>query len=100
MHNRGRVEVHELQRNLQKKATLLLKTERFLSNITFSSDDIVKVIQNLDSEKAHGHDRILIRMLIICGPSVCKPLEIIFKSCLKSWIFPLEWKKNKCCSTS
>ena len=32
-------------------------------------------------------------MLKICGPSICKPLEIIFKSCLESEIFPLEWKK-------
>ena len=32
-------------------------------------------------------------MLKICGPSICKPLEIIFKSCLESGIFPLEWKK-------
>ena len=37
---------------------LLLKTDRFLSNITFPSDDILKIIQNLDSEKVHGFDRI------------------------------------------
>ena len=72
---------------------LLLKTDKFLSNITFSSDDILKIIQNLDSQKAHGHNRISIRMLKICGPSICKPLEIIFKSCLESGIFPIEWEK-------
>ena len=33
-------------------------------------------------------------MLKICGPSICKPLEILFKSCLESRIFPLEWKKE------
>ena len=43
---------------------LLLKTDKFLSNINFSSVDILKAIQNLDSEKAHGHDRTSIRMLI------------------------------------
>ena len=32
-------------------------------------------------------------MLKICGPSICKPLKIIFKCCLESGIFPLEWKK-------
>ena len=32
-------------------------------------------------------------MLKICGPSICKPLEMIFKSFLESGIFPLEWKK-------
>ena len=43
----------------------LLKTDRFLSNVTFSSDHILKIIQNLGSEKAHGFDRISIRMLKI-----------------------------------
>ena len=72
---------------------LWLKTDKFLLNITFSSDDILKIIQNIDSEKAHGYDRTSIRMLKICGPSICKPLEMISKSCLESGIFPLEWKK-------
>ena len=37
---------------------LLLKTEKFWSNIIFASNDILKIIQNLDSKKVHGHDRI------------------------------------------
>ena len=65
----------------------------FLSNIIFSSNDILKIIQNLDSEKAYGHDRISIQMLKLCGPLMCKPLEIIFKSYLESGIFSLEMKK-------
>ena len=72
---------------------LLPKIDKILSNITFSGDDIRKIIQNLDSEIAHGHDKISIRMLKICGPSICKPLDISFKSCLESGIFPLQWKK-------
>ena len=55
---------------------LLLKTDKFLSNITFSSNDILKIIQNLDSEKAHGFDRISIRMLKICGPPIDNPLKL------------------------
>ena len=47
---------------------LLRKTVMFLSNITFPSDDILKIIENLDSEKAHGYDRISIGMLKIFGP--------------------------------
>ena len=30
-------------------------------------------MQNLDSNKAHGHDLISIRMLKICGKSVTEP---------------------------
>ena len=29
----------------------------------------------------------------LCDKSICKPLSIIFKSCLTQGIFPSEWKK-------
>ena len=58
---------------------LLFKIDNFLSYITFSSNDILKLIQILDSEKAHGQDRIIIEMLKICGPSICKPFEVFLK---------------------
>ena len=32
-------------------------------------------------------------MLKICGSSVCRPLQIIYKSCLDRGKFPQEWKK-------
>ena len=32
-------------------------------------------------------------MLKRCGDSICKPLELIFKTCLRNGRFPLEWKK-------
>ena len=32
-------------------------------------------------------------MLKICGDSICRPLNIIFKTCLRTGKFPLEWKK-------
>ena len=64
-----------------------------ISQIRFSEDDIAKIIQNLDPNKAHGHDQISIRMLKICGKTICKPLECIFHECLNTGLFPLEWKK-------
>ena len=79
---------------------LLLKTKKFWSNITFASSDILEIMQNLDSKKVHGHDRISIRILKICGPSICKPLEINFKLCLESGIFPTGMGKSECCFTS
>ena len=36
---------------------------------------------------------ISIHMIKICGESILKPLELIFKSCLKNEKFPIEWKK-------
>ena len=54
----------------------------------FSEDDIAKIIQNLDPNKAHGHDQISIRELKISGKTICKPLEYIYCDCLSTGIFP------------
>ena len=68
-------------------------TDNRLSSVSFSQDGIAKIIQNLDPNKAHGHDNISIRMLKICGSSIYKPLEMIFKQCIETGVFPSEWKK-------
>ena len=72
---------------------LPLRTDSSLSSFHFTKDDILRIINNLDPNEAHGHDEISIRMLKICGDSICRPLSIIFKTCLRTGIFPLEWKK-------
>ena len=72
---------------------LLKKTDKSISAITFSCNDIATLIKNLDPNKAHGHDMISIRMLKLCGKSICKPLDLIFQSCIKQGKFPTEWKK-------
>ena len=53
----------------------------------------MKVIQKLDPNKAHGQYKISIRMIKICGNSVCKSLRKIFEECWRSGTFPLEWKR-------
>ena len=65
-----------------------------MSSVTFSKDDIAKLIQNLDPSKAHGHDQIRIRMLNFCSKSIRKPLEIIFNRCFDTSTFPNNWKKG------
>ena len=69
-------------------------TNNRLSSVTFSQDNIAKIIQNLDSGKAHGHDNISIHILKICGSAIYEPLAIIFKQCVDTGIFPSEWKKG------
>ena len=68
--------------------------EKRLSTVALSVEIIGQIIQNLDSNKAHCHDNIGIRMLKICGDSICKPLEIIFRQTLLTGMFPSEWKKE------
>ena len=66
-----------------------------LSAVTFSQDNIGKIIQNLNPSKAHSHDNISIRMLKLCGSSIYGPLELTFKETLSTGLFPLNWKKGK-----
>ena len=64
-----------------------------LDSIHFSSSDIAKVIIHLDPNKAHVHDMLSIRMIKLCGNSICKPLSIVFNDCLNKGKFPHGWKK-------
>ena len=73
---------------------LKLLTEHTLTSCDFSESDILQIINNQDSNKAHGHDMISIRMLKLCGEAICRPLNIIFKTCLNTGKFPSEWKKG------
>ena len=69
-----------------------MRADSTLSTCHFAKEDILQIINNLDSNKAHVHDEISIRMLKICGDSIFRPLNIIFRTCLRTGI-PLEWKK-------
>ena len=69
------------------------KTDKSISTVTFTSDDIATLIQNLDPNKAHGHDMLCIRMLKLWGKSICKPLDLIFQSYIKHGEFPTKCKK-------
>ena len=48
----------------------------------------MKIIQNVDQSKAHGHDTISLRMSKMCDALICKLLEIIFKLFLTNEEFP------------
>ena len=47
----------------------------------------------MNSNKAHGHDGVSMRTLKICGPSVIKPLTLLFNNCLRHGVSPNDWKK-------
>ena len=68
-------------------------TDNRLSFVKFSQDDVAKIVQNLNPNKAHGRDNISICMLKICGSSIYKLLQIIFKQCIETGVFPSEQKK-------
>ena len=45
-------------------------TDKRLSTLKFVNTGILKIIKNLNQNKAHGHDKISIRMLKICWNSI------------------------------
>ena len=53
------------------------ETSNRLSTVELDLKKIRKLIQALNSNKAHEHDGISIRMLKLCGPLVIKPLFAI-----------------------
>ena len=69
------------------------KTDKSISTVTFTSDDIVTLIQNFDPNKAHDHDMLSIRMLQLCGTCICKLLDLIFQYCIKHGEFATKWKR-------
>ena len=73
-----------VRNNSGRLVTITKKTHECLSTINFSTDHILKVIRNLDPNKAHGHDMISIRMIKICDTSICRSLKLISQSSLES----------------
>ena len=69
-------------------AQILTETNQSLNMISFTENDILRVIRKLDHNKAHGHDQISIRMLQICDKAVCKPLFLIFSASMELGVFP------------
>ena len=68
-----------------------LITDKSLSDVDFLVEQIK--ISKPDSNKAHSDNMISIFLLQLCDKSICKSLNIIFKSCLMQGIFQSEWKK-------
>ena len=65
-----------------------------ISDVLFSSSDLSKIIQELNPNKAHGHDNISIKMIQLCGDSIILPLKSIFESAINSAHFPETWKNG------
>ena len=68
-------------------------TDKRLSTVKFENTGILKIIHNFNPNKAHGQDKVSIRMLKICGNSLCRFLELLFDDSLTNGIFPSDWKK-------
>ena len=64
-----------LRNDNELPTSLTFHTDNSLSIVSFSHENVVKIIQNLNPSKAHGHDNISIHMLKVCGLTICRLLE-------------------------
>ena len=67
---------------------------RHSNNDTKSDTDARKIIQNLDLNKAHGHDKISIRMIKICDKPFVNLRNLSLINALMLALFCLIGKKN------
>ena len=80
-------------RNSQPPDRANFCTNERLGNMKFSNVAILKILKNLYVNKAHGHDNLSVRITRLCHDSIFKPLELVFRDCLKEDRFPSWWKK-------
>ena len=69
-----------LQNNSTLPKSNTYHTENRLNDITFDKEKLLKIIQSLDANKAHGYDGVSIRMLKLSSPSVIKPFPLHFRT--------------------
>ena len=63
-----------------------------MSHVCVTKDQIVQIIHNFNTNKAHGCDGISVAMLKLCAVEVSVPLQIIFNYCIRFAMFPDSWK--------
>ena len=67
-----------------------LKTEKLLSSLNISEDDIFTIIKNLNSSKSYGWDDLSIKMMKLCSKSVAYPLKLMFETSFLGGEFPTQ----------
>ena len=83
-----------LQNNSTLRKSNTYHTENRLNDIIFDNEKLLKIIQSLDANKAHGYDGISIRILKLSSPTIIKPYSIIFQNCLNLEFSQMTGKKE------
>ena len=67
---------------------LYVKTDKKLRNLSINENDISTIIRNLDPNKSHGWDNLLVKLIKLCGDSLIYPLECISEGPLQEGKYP------------
>ena len=70
-------------------------TSSRINSVPFSDNLVIKIIRNLEVNKAPGHNNISVRMIKMCDESLVRSLSIIIWHSLNSCIYSSTWKKYK-----
>ena len=68
------------------------RTEYRINSVSINDDDILKLIRNLNPNKASDSNWISGQMLLICDISVILPVKIMYKNILATSFYPDMWK--------
>lgn len=66
----------------------------FLGSISFTRDQVLRVLKRLDLNKGAGDDGIPSIFVVRCADVLAYPLSLIFNKSLSSGIFPSIWKTS------
>ena len=55
----------------------VIKLKKILTSFDIKDDDILPITKNLNVNKAHGWDQLLVRMIKTYGDSITFPLKLI-----------------------
>ena len=72
---------------------LTIRTDKRLSSLKINEDDILSIIESLNSNKSHGWDKLSIKMIKMCDKTLVHPLKLIFRASIQEGVFPDCWKK-------
>ena len=78
----------QIRNDSELPTSLTFYTNNRLSTVSFSHEDLGKIIENLNPNKAHGHNNISMCILKIFGSIIYRPSEIAFKEALSTVLFP------------
>ena len=81
-----------IKRNSRVYRKLVKLMHCCLVSVTNSKEQIINIINNFSSNKAHGNDGISVSMLKLCAAEVAFPLQIIFQDCINIVIVLDCWK--------
>ena len=80
-------------KNTSNLPNLEYKTNKQLNYFEINENDILSIIKNLNASKAHGWDKISIKMIKLCGKTLATLLKLIFRPMLEEGLFSDDWKK-------